>query len=83
MLTSFLVLRHLQVATDMVKSTFASASLIVASLFAAVSALPATFQLYNITSSQTNYAILSDGTEQAGNDVTTVQASQGTTSTTV
>ena len=67
----------------MVKFTFASVSLIVASLSAAVSALPATFALYNITSFQTNYALLSDGTETAGNDVTTVQASSGTPGTTV
>ncbi|KAF8346698.1 hypothetical protein F5887DRAFT_1073367 [Amanita rubescens] len=66
----------------MVKFTFASACLIIASLSAAVSALPTTFMLYNITSFQTNYAILSDGTEKAGSDVSTLQASQGTPSTT-
>jgi len=81
-LSSFLVPRHLQVAANMVKFTFASASLIVASLCAAVSALPATFALYNITSFQTNYALLSDGSETVGSDVSTVQASQGTPSTT-
>ncbi len=67
----------------MVKLTFAPASLIIASLSAAVSALPTTFLLYNITSFQTNYAILSDGSETVGSDVSTVQASQGTPSTTV
>ncbi len=82
-LSSFLVPRYPQVATNMVKFTFAAASLIVASLSAAVSALPATFALYNITSFQTNYALLSDGSETVGSDVSTVQASKGTPGTTV
>ena len=68
---------------NMVKFTFASVSLIVASLSAAVSAAPTTFALYNITSFQTNFALLSDGTETVGSDVSTVQASSGTPSTTV
>jgi hypothetical protein len=76
----FLVIRHLNVFATMVKFAIAPAFLIIASLSTSVSA---TFALSNITIFPTGYSVLSDGTENPGDDVSTVPASKGTPNTTV
>ena len=59
----------------MVKFTFASVFLILAAVFALVSAVP-TASLYQISSVETDGVIFSDGNEQVGDLVLTVPPSQ-------